>query len=279
MRISNCLAAIAALSTVLAAAAPARAADCTVKPPPDLVSPGKLTIGTTLVTPPQGFLDAGKPAGFAVEIGEALAGEMCLTTEVANLALVGLFAGLNARKLDIIISGTAITPERAQSFDFVPYFQGGVRLVVRKGANLSFASEDDLCGLSVAALTGSVEAHALERANKDVCPEGKKITALVYPSWSEAIQQLRKGVAEVGFVDWPFANYLAQTLREFAIASPILSGNPGRVRNRQGVVVRKGDAAMIEAIAAAFERIQARGKYEEILGKWHVEDGDIRRVQ
>ena len=47
-------------------------ADC-LSAPPDLTSPGKLTIATHLTTPPQGFLQDDKPAGFVIEIGEAIA--------------------------------------------------------------------------------------------------------------------------------------------------------------------------------------------------------------
>jgi len=46
----------------LFASIPAFAADCAVKPPANLVAPGKLTIATHLSTPPQAFLDNDKPA-------------------------------------------------------------------------------------------------------------------------------------------------------------------------------------------------------------------------
>ena len=132
-------------------------ADC-LSAPPDLTSPGKLTIATHLTTPPQGFLQDDKPAGFAIEIGEAIASQMCLKAEFVNLAFAGMFPGLDAKKFDTIIAGIGITPQRQQAFDFVPYFQGGVRLITRKDTDYSFASEADLCGVAVATQTGSTEA-------------------------------------------------------------------------------------------------------------------------
>jgi len=260
-------------------AMPAFAADCVPVNPANLVAPGKLTFGSTLLTPPQNFLDGDKPTGFAVEIGEAIAGELCLKPEVVNMAFTGLFAALNAHKVDFTITGTAITPEREQSFDFQPYFLGGVRLIARKDSQLKFNSHDDLCGLAVATMTGSVEARALERSNQEVCPAGKKINLLTYPNFNEAVQQLKKGSAQVAFLDWPFANYLQQTVPELALASPILSGTAGQPRNRHGIVFRKGDAAMKQAVSAALARVQASGKYDKILQKWNVSEGDIRRVQ
>ncbi len=269
------------LIAVLLCAAPIAAwsSDCAVRPPAELTTPGKLTIATHLTTPPQAFLENDKPAGFAVELGEALAEQMCLKAEFVNIAFAGLFPGIDAKKFDTIIAGVGITPQRQQSFDFIPYFQGGVRLLVRKDAPRTFKSEDDLCGLSVATQTGSTEAIGLARVNSDACPAGKKINILDYPNFNEAVQQLRKKVADVAFVDWPFANYLAQAVPELTLASPILSGAPGQPRNKHGMVVRKGDTAMAAALSAALKRVQTSGKYDQILAKWNLTEGDIRLVQ
>ena len=255
------------------------AAECPVTPPPDLVTPGKLTIATHLTTPPQAFLENDKPAGFAVELGEALAEQMCLKAEWVNIAFAGMFPALNAKKFDTIISGVGVTPQREESFDFVPYFQGGVRLVVRRDSQRTFKSEDDLCGLAVATQAGSTEAIGLERANKETCPEGKKIQIMAYPNFNEAVQQLRKKVADVAFVDWPFANYLVQAVPELALGSPILSGTPGKPRNKHGMVVRRGDTAVATALSEALKRVQASGRYDQILAKWNLSEGDIRRIQ
>jgi len=269
------------VSAVLVLLAPftALAADCAGQTALDLVKPGALMIATHLTMPPQAYLDEGQPAGFAVELGAAIAEQMCLKAEFVDMAFAGLFPGLNARKFDIVIAGVGITPEREQAFDFVPYFEGGVRLVVRKDSGGAFKTEDDLCGFSVATQSGSTEAIALDRANRETCPAGRKIEIMAFPNFNEAVQQLRKNVAQVAFVDWPFANYLAQTVPDLKLGSPILSGTPGRPRNKQGIVVRKGDSAMLDALAGALRDIQASGKYDQILAKWNVKEGDIRLVK
>lgn len=257
----------------------AATADCPVRAPGGLVNTGKLTIATELATPPHAFFDEDRVVGFAVEIGQAMARQMCLEAEFVRVAFAGLFPGLNARKFDTIIAGVVITPERQQSFDFVPYFQDGVRLVVLKNSKLWFESEMDLCGRKVATETGSSEAISLERANREACPSGKKIVVMGHPNFNEAVRQLRKKLAEAAFVDWPFANYLAQMVPDLAPGSPILPDTPGRPRNKQGMVVRKGDNESAVALADALARIQANGEYEKILAKWNVSDGDIRREQ
>ena len=144
---------------------------------------------------------------------------------------------------------------------------------------LWFESEKDLCGRKVATQTGSSAAISLERANRETCPAGKKIAVMGHANFNEAVRQLRKNAAEAAFVDWPFANYLAQMVPDLALGSPILADAPGRPRNKQGIVVRKGDSETATALADALARIQASGEYETILAKWNLSDGYIRRDQ
>src|SRR5690242_6737567 len=118
-------------------AAPAMA-DCAVKPPPDLVTQGTLTVGSNMSTPPQMYIDKGEPAGFEIDLARAIAGTMCLKPQLVNIAFGGLFPGLAAKKFDYITSGLGITPQREQVFDFVPYLAGGIQLVVRKDSKLRF---------------------------------------------------------------------------------------------------------------------------------------------
>ena len=261
---------------VICAALPAAAADCPIKPPGDLVTSGTLTFGTMLSTPPQVYAEAGEPAGLDVDVAKAVAARLCLKPAFVNLAFPGLFPGLNAKKFDAVIAGIGITPQREEVFDFVPYFKGGIRLVVRKASKLEFKDENGLCAHSVATVTGSVESRALERANAETCPEGKKVDIKTYPSFNEAVQQLRKSVVDVAFVDWPFAAYVTTLMPDLAVGSPILSGTPGRPRNREGIVVRKGDSATREALAQAFAAVASSGEYDKLLAKWHLDEGDIR---
>ena len=252
------------------------AADCAVKAPPNVVTSGALTIGTMLASPPQMFSDKGEPSGFEIELSRAIAAEMCLKAEFANLTFAGLFPGLNAKKFDYVSAGLGITPERRESFDFVPYFLGGIQLVARKEANYSFSNENDLCGLNVATISGTTQARALERVNKQACTPEKQIVLTYFPSFNDAVIQLRKKSVDVAFVDWPFAAYIVNLLPELALASPIISGRPEVPRNTLGMAFRKGDKETVDAVSKALDNVKKSGTYEKLLVKWHLKNGDIR---
>ena len=270
---------LALLMSGVAGQGGAWAADCAIKAPGDLLTPDTITFGSMLSTPPQVFDEKGEPAGSDIDIAKAVAARMCAKARFVNLAFAGLFPGLNAKKFDAAVAGIGITPQRQESFDFVPIFYGGVRLVVRKAAKLEFKDENELCGRSVATVTGTVEARALDRVNQETCPADKKVEVKIYPSFNEAVQQLRKSVVDVAYVDWPFANYIVNLVPDLALASPVLSGTPGRPRNRQGIVLRKEDTALHTAMDQALAQVIASGDYDKILDKWHLKEGDVRQAQ
>lgn len=247
--------------------------------PADLVEPGYLTVGTSLTAPPMGFMKDDKPSGFDPEFITAVAEKMCLKTKIVNVTFQGLFPGLIAKKFDVIASQIGITEPRKEMFDFVPVFVGGLRLVTQKDSGLKFQTESDVCGQAASIVAGSTQMAALERVKGD-CPTGKPMTLKVFTNQSEALNEVAKRSVNVAYVDWPVAAYLIQQRpQDFVEASPVLSGKgPNTERNRNGIVIRKGDRATQDAVAAAVKAAMAGGAYDEVLKRWNLADGDIRKV-
>ena len=269
--------ALGALMLVAVATHPARAA-CAVTAPTDLASSGQLSFGV-IAPPPTANMPPINQIGFEYDLMAALAGQMCLKPAYTVLAFAGLFPGLDAKKFDAAVAGIGITAQREQSFAFVPYFFGGIRMVVRKGSGLYFKDEHAVCGHSIGVLAGSVEAHDIDKY-KDACPAGKQIDARIMPTNNEIVEQLRKGTVEVAFLDWaPVADIVERNPGDFAVASPILSGDgPGQPRHRVAIMLRKDDTAMKDAIGKALALLQADGSYERLLAKWGLQDGNIRQA-
>lgn len=277
--ISSARATIAAAlltSASLMSASPASAACLPV--PPNLVEPGFLTIGSALTAPPMGFMRDDQPSGFDPELASVLAERMCLKPKIVNLAFQGLFPGLIAKKFDIIASQVGITEPRKEMFDFVPVFKGGLRLVTQKTSGLTFQTEKDVCGHPAAIAAGTTQMAALERV-KEECPAARPMVLKVFSNQIEAMNEVAKKSVSVAYVDWPVAANLIQLRpNDFAEASPVLSGRgPGTPRNRNGIVVRKGETGTEGAISAAFAQVLADGTYDKILTKWNLADGDVRK--
>lgn len=92
-----------------------------------LQTPGTLTVGMNLQFEPQMYLKNGKPAGYDVDMLNAMAKDLGLKLKIENLDFNGLIPGLQSKKFDIVSVGLAATDERKKAIDFsrayVPYAQ------------------------------------------------------------------------------------------------------------------------------------------------------------
>ena len=115
----------AALILVAAVAGGASGTKAAASNPYNLMTPGTLTVGMTLQFKPEMYLQGGQPAGYDVQLLDALAKKMGVTLKIDNLAFTGLIAGLVAKKFDMVSVGLSPTPEREKSVTFsrsyVPY--------------------------------------------------------------------------------------------------------------------------------------------------------------
>lgn len=247
--------------------------------PTALVEKGTLTVGTSLTAPPMGFSKDGTPAGFEMDLLGAMSEKMCLKVAFVDLTFQGLFPGLMAKKFDTVASRVGITPVRKEQFDFVPYFKGGLRLVTQKSSDVRFNTESDVCGHPVALVSGTTQMAALERV-KSECPADKPMVMKTFTNQIEALNEVAKKSVSAAYVDWPTAaNVIQARPNDFIEASPVLSGNgPGTPRNRNGFVIRKGEAGTLDAVSGAFDAVVADGTYDKLMEKWNLADGDIRKT-
>jgi polar amino acid transport system substrate-binding protein len=268
-----------ACTLLIGTTAAASAAEC-LPAPPNLVESGFLTIGSSLAAPPMGFMKDDQPSGFDPDLASALAEKMCLKPKFVNLAFQGLFPGLISKKFDVASSQVGITDARREQFDFLPVFKGGLRLVTQKSNETRFRTETAVCGHAVAITAGSSQMAALDRV-KDQCPKDKPMELKIFSSQAEALNEVAKKAVDAAYVDWPVAAYLImQRPDDFVEASPVLSGDgPGTPRHRNGIVFRKGEGAAREAVAAAFQAVEADGSYDKLLAKWNLADGNILNNQ
>ena len=277
MKVFSYVGSVVVAGLLLTVSEKAVAATC-LPAPSELVSLGKLTIGTALTAPPMGFVKDGRPSGFDSDLAAAMAERMCLQPEFVDLTFQGLFPGLLARRFDIVAARVGITDGRKKMFDFIPVFKGGLRLVTQKSNPLRFQTESEVCGHPVAVVAGATQMVALERI-KSECPVDRPMTMKTFSDQIQVLNEVAKKTIEAAYVDWPVAAYVIQQRpNDFVEASPVLSGRgPGTPRNRNGIVVRKGDKVMQDAVAGAFAAVLADGTYDRILEKWNLSEGDIRK--
>jgi polar amino acid transport system substrate-binding protein len=238
-----------------------------IAPPNDLITPGTLTVGSDTTNPPQEFLDPNtqQPEGFDIDLINAIAHKMGLQVKIVPTAFSSLLDGLNSRQFDVVISAVNITPDRQVQSEFVSYIKGGESLLVQASNPKRFKQLSDLCGLSVGVQNGSREQVELNDTNT-ACQAARKpgITVTRAATEVDVIQLLLKGTVEATYQDTAAVDYyMPQNPRKFAIAGEIAAPN-------EGIMIRKGDISMLNAVDAAFASLKRDGMYHKLLGNWHL---------
>jgi len=176
--------------------------------PYNLITPGTLTVGMTLQFKPEMYLANGKPAGYDVELLNALAKKMGVKLKIDNLAFTGLIAGLVAKKFDMVSVGLSPTPARAKSVTFsrayVPY-----ALILAEPDNTTTPATIAAWNSSsqtITALQGSTDQQLAEK----VFPKAKIVG---YSDDTTALLQVATGRATGAVVE----DYI---LAEFSKANP-----------------------------------------------------------
>jgi len=282
MRPTRALTAIAAIALLAACGSSSTSGGGggSVSPPPDsaLFEAGTLTFGSDISYPPQEFYDpAGSQnaAGFDVDLAKAITAKLGLKFKIVNQAFNGIIPALNAKKYDAIISAMTINADRKTTVDFVPYFVAGEAFVVQKTSTYKPTKLEDLCGHKVAVEDGTAEKDEASGLNEPgkACASNK-ITLHTYTVDTEALAQLKKvpPTDDVHFTDSPVADYEVSKDPSLVVTGQAIEVAP------EGIAVRKGDTAILNAITQAFDALKSDGTYDSLLKKWGVSDGDIRKA-
>jgi polar amino acid transport system substrate-binding protein len=238
----------------------------TPTPGPDLITTGTLTVGSDTTYPPQEYIDTttNHATGFDVDLITAIGMRMGLQTIVMTTSFDTIINSLVAKRFDVVISAVSVTPERQKKVDFVPYFNAGESLLVKNGNPLNIKSTADLCGQPVGVQNGTIEQTDLNTAN-DACKKAGKaaiqITALT--NQTDVIQLLASSRVVATYQDSPVTDYFnKQHPGQFAVGGSVINAG------LEGIVVRKGDTAMFNAIQTALNQLKANGTYNSLIQKW-----------
>lgn len=251
------------VSFVCAAIATLALVSCSKK-----VEPGEFTIekdvlkvGMEIGYPPLEYYDKdGKtPIGFDVELGKAVAEKLGLKVEFVDTAWDGIFAGLQTKKYDCIISGSTITPERLESMDFSqPYISNGQAIILRKDSTLNVTSPADLKDLTVGYQAETTSDIFMTKQ----AAAGLKFKAAEYDKVINAYDDLKLGRCDAVVSDaLVSASYLAP---EDSVYKMVWQGTADEYF---GVAIRKGNEKLVEKVNWAIDEMRADGTLKAISEK------------
>jgi ABC-type amino acid transport substrate-binding protein len=208
MRKKISLAAIAALvaSSVIFAGANT-SANADTKNRLNLVKPGSLVVGMTLQFKPQMYLDeAGKPAGYDVELVKRLAKALRLKLEIKNMDFAGLIPGLVSKQFDLVSVGLTKNPDREKSIQFVrEYMPYTTVLAARTGDSTGNTKAVwNVAGKKVTALQGAA-------ASRIVKADFPNTTLVEFPQQNDAFLEVVSRRADAIVVEENLLNQFNKT--------------------------------------------------------------------
>lgn len=244
---------IAALQTV--AAAPSRADDLDA-----IKTAGIIRIGTEGTYAPFTYHDAGNElVGFDVEIGRAIAKQLGVKAEFLEGKWDGLIAGLDAGRYDAVINQVGITEARKAKYDFSdPYIASKAVLIVR---------DDNTTIKGFADLKGKKAAQSLT-SNFGKLAETNGASLVGTDGFDQSIQLVLNGRADATVND-------SLSFLDFKKHKPDAKVKIVATEDNadySGVIVRKGNPKLVEAINKALTDIKADGTYAAISTKYFGAD-------
>jgi len=221
---------------------------------------GKLVVGVSGDNPPFGFVDtSGTQQGYDSEIAKAFAKNLGLELEFIQLSLAARIPSLLSEKVDILIAGLGMTPERAKSIQFtMPYLETKMYVVGKRDTKIT--SPDNLGSLSI----GTPRSSTLDTLLTAVAPKSTDIRR--FDDDSATIQALLSGQVP------------AIAANQFAMER--LEGlAPGTYENKiviggvwYGAATRPGEKDWNKAFNDFFQAYRTSDEYRALFKKWIKND-------
>ena len=209
--------------------------------------------------PPFESMDASnKIVGFDVDLANALCKEIDATCTFSNQSFDSLIPSLKFRRIDAIMAGMDITPEREKQVLFSnPYYDNSALFVGQKGKVADIAA---LKGKKVGVQNGTTH-------QKFIMDKHPEITVVPYDSYQNAKLDLQNGRIDAVFGD-------TAVVTEWLKAEPKLTAIGDKVTDKGyfgtglGIAVRQGNTDLQAKFNTALEKVKKDGTYQTIYEKW-----------
>ena len=203
--------------------------------------------------PPFEFMDANNQMqGFDIDLANAICKQMKATCTFTNQSFDSLIPSLKFKRIDAVISGMDITPERQKQVAFTaPYYDNSALFIAEKGKVADIAA---LKGKRVGMQNGSTHQKYLQEKHPEITP-------VPYDSYQNAILDLKNGRLDAVFGDTAVVN-------EWLKQNATLSAVGDKVTDKDYFGTGLGIAELLNQFNTALNQLKQDGTYKTIYSKW-----------
>ena len=210
---------------------------------------------------------SGQPMGFDVDLAKALAAAMKVKLELKAMPFGELMTALEEDKIDMVISGMEITPQRTEVASFVgPYMMSGKSILTKNSllAKIQATDEVNRKDLKLVALKGSTSASFASTVAPDA-------TLIEVADYDEGVAMVLEDKADAMVADMPIC---ALSVLRYPEAGLTTLSKPLTVAP-VGIAVSKDDPQflnLVENYLDAYAKVGLLGKMRQ---KWFEDKGWI----
>jgi len=230
-----------------------------------IVKSGEFRVGVSGNQPP--FVvksKSGTLIGYEVDVANLLANAMKVKLTLVEMPFAELLLALEAGKVDAVMSGMTMTPERNLRVAFVgPYMVSGKSILTKSSTLAAIQETEDIdqSQVKLVALKGSTSQKFVER----VLPKAK-FTAV--DDYDQGVAAVLGGGADAMVADFPIC---ALSLMRYPDAGLATLVKPLTIEPI-GIALPAGDSLLLNMVENYLGALEAIGLLEELEKKW-FEDG------
>jgi len=223
--------------------------------------------------------DPNRVTGFEVEIATRIAERLAVKAEFTQGDWDKLPDMLRTGKVDVIINGYELTPERLDLMDAtMPYYLYRLQLLGRKGDRRhstwdSFKAVADRAPGKIGVLTGSAAETYMRRFCNDDAGASRSVCGVIgYDGNTDTMREVETAKLDGALVDTPIAAFYAS---RFPGLAPVgMSVGEGYYV----IYLRKRETSLLRALNAAIIVMVRTGELERIYRKYGIWDDAQQRL-
>lgn len=209
--------------------------------------------------------ESGKIIGFDPDLIQAIGKTLGIKVDIQPAEFDSLIAGIQSERYDVALAEMADTKARQGSVSFVDYLTVGLGLIVRKGNPANVQGINDLCGRTVAVLTGGYPADVAVPALSTECKKSGKqaIHASTYSALTQTVLAVQSGRADCFYNSQSTVAYILRTTPD-----QFEQAGSSQTLARAGIAFGKDDPQLGKALQAALQALIKSGEYAAIAKRW-----------
>lgn len=221
-----------------------------------------ITVGLQSGYPPFEFVDKnGAIIGYDIDVAKKIAEKLGLNLVIKDMEFEGEILSLKQGKIDLIISGMNITPERLREIAMVPYHgntSNSLSLIFWNEIPHGITCLEDLKNSSISVEVGAYPEQFLKRF--------PSLSVKAFQGALAPLMDVKLGKSLANLVENEVAAYLASQHSEIKILKIALP--PNETVLGFGIGIKKDNRELFDKVSSIIKGLRDSGELQSLEEKW-----------